>query len=109
MEWHCFKDYSRMVEVDLQLEDLKDHHKFTHKGMKCPKCNLAFETLDWYCFKDDVKMEEADIQIFYQLSPEHKMSTTQKGLKCPICGLSFFLEYFTLTRLANAETMFETK
>jgi hypothetical protein len=57
MEWHCFKDYSRMEEVKLELEDLKDHHRYTHKGVKCPKCGLAFETLEWYCYKDKVKME----------------------------------------------------
>jgi hypothetical protein len=45
----------------------------------------------------------------YEISPEHKMSTAQKGLKCPVCGLSLFLEYFTLTRLASAEEMFEKK
>jgi ribosomal protein S27AE len=109
MEWHCSKDFSRMVEVDLQLENLVDHHKFSHKGLKCPKCGITFVTLDWYCFKDNVKMEEADINFVYQLSPSQKLSSTQKGLKCPVCGMSFFLEYFTLTRLATAETMFETK
>jgi ribosomal protein S27AE len=109
MEWHCFKDYSLMTEVDLQLEDLEDHHKFFHKGMKCPKCGLAFVELDWYCYKDNVKMEEADIQLVYELSADHKMSSVQKGLSCPVCGLSFFLEYFTLTRLVSAEEMFETK
>ena len=109
MEWYCFKDSYRMDEVVLTLEDLQDHHKFTRKGMKCPKCNLAFETLDWYCFKDNVKMEEADIELKYELSPEHKMRASQKGIKCPVCGQSFFLEYFTLSRLASAEEMFETK
>jgi hypothetical protein len=98
-----------MEEVDLQLEDLKDHHRFSHKGMKCPDCGLTFVKLDWYCFKDNVKMEEADIQLLYQLSAEHKMTSVQKGIKCPVCGQSFFLEYFTLSRLASAETMFETK
>ncbi len=109
MEWHCAKDYSRMVEADLQLEDLKNHHRYTRKGMKCPKCGLAFEKPDWYCYKDNVKMEEADINLVYELSTEHKMTATQKGLKCPVCGLSLFLEYFALSRLASAETMFETK
>jgi hypothetical protein len=109
MEWHCVKDLNRMVEVDLQLEDLEDHHKFFHKGLKCPSCGLAFIKLDWYCFKDNVKMEEADIQLGYQLSPTNKLTSYQKGIKCPVCGLSYFLEYFTLTRLANAEKMVEGK
>ena len=109
MEWHCFRDYSRLEEVDIQLEDLKDHHKFTRKGMKCPKCGITYETLDWYCYKDKVKMEEADIKLVYQPEPAHKLEATQKGLKCPVCGISFFLEYFTLSRLASAEAVFETK
>ena len=108
MEWHCFKDKSMLVEVDLELEDI-NHHKFTHKGLKCPHCGLSFVTPDWYCFKDKVKMEEAEVQLLYQLSPEHKLNSSQKGLKCPVCGISFFLEYFTLTRLVSAEEMFETK
>lgn len=109
MEWHCFKDYSLIVETDLQMEDLKDYHKFTHKGLKCPHCGLAFIKPDWYCYKDKVKMVETDIELRYELSAEHKMSATQKGLKCPVCGISFFLEYFTLTRLVSAEERFESK
>jgi len=109
MEWHCSKDFSRLVEVDLQLEDLKDHHKFTHKGLKCPKCGIAFIKLDWYCFKDSVQMEEADIQLGYELTPTYKLTSFQKGIKCPVCGLAFFLEYFTLTRLAVSEQMTEGK
>lgn len=34
MEWHCFKDYRRMVEVDLELENLEDHHKFFSQRTK---------------------------------------------------------------------------
>lgn len=109
MEWHCFKDKSLMLEVDLQLEDLEDHHKFSHKGLKCLYCGLAFIKSDWYCFKDNVPMVEADIQLMYQLSPTYNLSSSQKGIKCPVCGISFFLEYFTITRLASAEEVVEKK
>jgi hypothetical protein len=109
MEWHCSKDQNRMLQIDLQLEDLEDHHKFSHKGLKCPDCGLAFLQLDWYCFKDNVKMVEADIQLAYQMSPTYRRTAFQKGVKCEVCGMSFFLEDLVVGRLATAEKLLEGK
>jgi ribosomal protein S27AE len=109
MEWHCFKDLSRMLEADIQLEDLEDHHKFYHKGLKCPDCGLSFLLMDWCCFKDNVKMVDADIKLTYQATPKNQHTAYQKGKKCPVCGLSFFMENLVVGRIATAERMLEGK
>jgi hypothetical protein len=109
MEWHCFKDQSRMLETDLQLEDSEDHQKSTHKGLRCPDCGLSFVILDWYCFKDNVKMVDGDIQLSYSPNPKNQVTARQKGKKCPVCGLAFFMEDLVVGRIATAERMMEGK
>lgn len=109
MEWHCFKDYRRMVEVDLELENLEDHHKFFHKGLKCPHCGLAFITLDWFCFRDKVAIEEADVKLVYHLSEDFSPNFTVKGLKCLKCSAAYLSENVAVTRLSAAESKAEGK
>ncbi len=98
-----------MVEADIQLEDLEDHHKFTQRGLICVDCGLSFLLMDWYCFKDKVKMVDADIQLTYKMTPEYQRPSYQKGKKCPVCGLSFFLEDLVVGRIATAEKSLEGK
>ena len=98
-----------MVEADIQLEDLIDHHKFTQRGLKCIDCGLSFLLMDWYCFKDKVKMVDADIQLVYQMTSKVQHTFYQKGKKCPACGLSFVLEDLVVGRIATAEKSFEGK
>ncbi len=45
MEWYCFKDKAAMVDTDVKLKYVaRDNYSrdFTFKGMKCPKCGIAF-------------------------------------------------------------------